>query len=107
MYLLDGTTLLFVLCQAANYVLTISAVLIHGFLMNLYLHIVRWVGGKMRNVGKMGRFSIFASSPYPKVQLKCALCQLVDNTFALLPDELFAAEKLYSFEMRFLLHAHI
>ena len=37
---------------------------------------------------KMGRFSIFASSPYdyPKVQFRCSSYELVDNIFAFFPD---------------------
>ena len=52
-------------------------------------------------MGKMGRFSIFAGSPYPKVQFKCASYELVGKTFAFFPDELFATDQFYPFEIRF------
>ena len=50
-------------------------------------------GGKMGTVGKIGRFSIFTSSPYPKVQFKCPSYEHM-NPFSPHPPQYLYIQKL-------------
>ena len=59
-------------------------------------------GGKMGTVGKWVDFLFLPVLLTQRFSLSVLdMNELVDNTFALFADELFAADQCYSFEIRF------
>ena len=60
----------------------------------------------MSTVRKMDKFSIFASSPYAKVQFKCVSYELVGNTCSFFLMSCLNQINFTPLKSDFLLHAH-